>query len=166
MKRYAAFLIAGLALTPMVVGAQSAEPPALVPPPTFSQTASDADAAFVDAMLVEARTRLALADLAGRNAGRSDTRALAARETALWSDIQERLLAIAAVQGLRTPDTSDAAGQGAIDRLSGLSTGGFDDAYASVVAQRNQRAMQLIEAERRSSNPALVALATEHLHGF
>jgi len=166
MNQYAALLIAVLALTPVAVGAQTAEPPALVPPPTFSQTATDADASFVYAMLVEARTRLALADLAGRTAGRSETRALASRETAQWSDIQERLQAIAAVQGMRTPDTTDAAGQGAIDRMTALSPGGFDNAYASLIAQRNGRTMQLIEVERRSSNPALVALTNEHLHGF
>ena len=159
MKQHAALLIAALAVLPAAAGAQPAEHPALVPPPTFSRTATVDDAAFVYQMLLQADRRLRLADLAQHDAQRQSTRDLAMRETAKWTAIRDRLLDIAAVQGFRTPTAADASGQG-FDRWYG------DDAYAALVERSNVRALQAMQAERRSSNPALVAFVNDHLHGF
>lgn len=167
MKRHAALLIASLALAPLAVGAQTVTVPAIEPPPpTFSRTATEADSTFVFSMLAQARTQLALAHLAQQNAQRSATHDVAAREIAQWTPVRDRLLEIGAVQGLRTPEAVDADGQGALDRLSALSPSSFDDAYASIAAASDRRAMRAMEAERRSSNPALVAFVNEHLDGF
>jgi hypothetical protein len=168
MKLYAALLIAGLALTPLAVVAQNdiSLPAVDAPdsPPTFSRAASTADSTFVFALLAQARTQLALANVAQNSAQRSATRDLAAREIAQWTPVRDRLLDIAAVQALPTPD--DAAGQSAADRLSGLAPASFDGAYASLVAASDRRAMRAMEAERTSSNPALISFVNEHLGGF
>jgi hypothetical protein len=63
------------------------------------------------------------------------------------------------VQGLRTPVAADATSQG-FDRWYG------DDAYVALVSRSDARTMQVIQAERRSSNPALVAFANAHLRDF
>ena len=166
MKRYAALLVASLALTPLAVVAQTITPPALEPPPTFSRTATEADNTFVFALLAQARTQLALATFAQERARRTGTRDLAAREIAQWTPVRDRLLEIAAVQGLSTPDAADVDGRSAFDRLNARPTASFDDAYAAIVAASDRRAIRAMEAERRSSNPALVALVNEHLTGF
>lgn len=159
MKQHAALLIAALAVLPAAAGAQTAESPSLVPPPTFSRTATVDDAAFVYRMLLQADRRLALADIAQRNAQRQSTRDLAARETAKWTAMRDRLMDIASVQGFRTPTAADVSGQG-FDQWHG------DDAYVALVERSNARAMQAMQAERRSSNPALVAFVNDHLRGI
>ena len=63
------------------------------------------------------------------------------------------------MQGFRTPDAGNATGQ-SFSRWFG------DDAYVGLVARSDARTMQAIQAERRSSNPALVAFANDHLHGL
>lgn len=146
-------------MLPLAAVAQPAELPSLVPPPTFSRTATPDDAAFVRMMLVQADRRIALADLAQRDAERQSTRDLAARELTKWTAIRDRLLAIASVQGFAVPSPADATGQG-FDRWFG------DDAYVALVARSDARTMQAMQAERRSSNPALVAFVNDHLHGI
>jgi predicted outer membrane protein len=166
MKRHAALLIASLALSPLAVTAQTVIPPAAEPPPTFSRTATDTDSRFVFSLLAQARTQLALAELAQRNAHRARTHDLAAREISQWTPVRDRLLDIAAVQGMPTPNEVDGDGQRALDRLNALPPSSFDDAYAEIVSASDQRAMRAMEAERRSSNPALVAFVNERLGGF
>ncbi len=144
---------------PLAAGAQPAELPSLVPPPTFSRTATPDDAAFVYMMLTQADRRISLAALAQQNAQRQSTRDLAARESAKWTAIRERLMDIAAVQGFRTPAAGDAAGQQFSRWFS-------DDAYVGLVSRSDTRTEQAMQNERRSSNPALVAFVNDHLHDF
>ena len=159
MKRHAALLIAGLVMMPLAAGAQPAELPSLVPPPTFSRTATPDDAAFVYMMLQQADRRITLAGLAQQNAQRQSTRDLAARETTKWTAIRDRLMDIASVQGFRTPAAGDTSGQ-SFSRWFG------DDAYVGLVSRSDSRTMQAMQAERRSSNPALVAFVNDYLRRF
>jgi hypothetical protein len=170
MKFHAALLIAGLALTPLGVVAQTDTTlPAVDPPdspPTFSRTASNADVSFVTSLLAQARTQIALAGLAQGSTHGAATQAIAAREIAKWTPMRDRLVEIAAVQGLPTPDVLDAPGQGAYDRLNALSTGPFASSYASLVAASDRRAQRAMFNERTSSNPALISFVNDHINGF
>jgi predicted outer membrane protein len=165
-RHIAGLLIAGLAATPVVSAAQPAVPPDAVEPPVFSRTVTPADADFVNAMLSEGRAQIVLAQLAEQRAQSAGTRDLAARTEAEWTSIIERLGAIADAQGLATPADTTVPGQALLDRLSGTPSAAFDTAYRAIVAGANARTLSRMQAERRSGNPALVALVNDHLRWF
>jgi predicted outer membrane protein len=151
MNRYAAgLLIAGFALAPAASAAQPA--------------ANDAD--FVFTMLQDARAQIAAAQLALERAQLDSTRERARRSTAAWTALQGRLSSIAYVQAFPTPGALDGQGQALLDRLGTTPPNAFDAAYVAWADRADRRAASRLQAERRSSNAALVALVNDSLVWF
>jgi hypothetical protein len=117
-------------------------------------------------MLQDARAQIATARLAQERAQLDTTRDRAARCEAAWTTLMGRLAAIAYVQGLPTPGALDDQGQGLLARLGSTPAVAFDAAYLAAADRANERAASRMQAERRSSNPALVALVNDNIANF
>jgi putative membrane protein len=161
-----ALLVAGLALAPAASTAQTAAPANALPPPTFSRTASPGDRDFVYAMIAAGRTQIALAQLAEERAQSDATRDLARNSETEWNAVTGRLSAIASAQGLPMPTEISADGQAEIDRLRTTADTAFDSTYTSATGRADQRALERMQDERRSGNPALIAAVNDYLHWF
>lgn len=162
----AALLVAGLVLAPVASTAQTAAPTNALTPPTYSRTVSPGDQSFVFDTIAAGRTQIALAQLALQRAQSESTRDLARNFETEWTALTDRMNAIAATQGLPTPTGVPAAGQAEIDRLRALTEAAFDSAYILATGRADQRALERMQAERRSGNPALIAAVNDYLHWF